>query len=125
MLLSLEDIENLERVGYDRSKFIRFDKQGFARLRNVHSVCTFYDPERDRCKIYRHRPAGCRIYPVMYSEKEGVVVDTFCPTEATVSEAELKRKGKKVIELLHRIDSEAASSRNQVKRAVKPRAVDF
>jgi hypothetical protein len=57
---------------------------------------------------------------VIYSEKEGIIVDPFCPMGTTVSSTELKRRGKKVIELLNRIDMEAASNRKQIHQTVKP-----
>lgn len=108
MLLSNADVECLERMGISKQKFVRYDRQGFARLRNRHGFCVFYDVAKRRCKIYRHRPLGCRVYPAMYKERRGiVVVDGLCPMKDTVSEIELKRKGKKVIELLRRIDTEA------------------
>lgn len=50
---------------------------------------------------------GCRIYPVIYSEEEAVIRDDLCPMRHTVSEREMTRKGKKVVELLARIDFEA------------------
>lgn len=112
MLLSSADVERLERVGYDREKFSHSDRHGLVRLKNRRGFCVFYDTEKCRCKIYKHRPLGCRIYPVIYSEQEGVVVDDLCPMENTISEPELKRKGKKVIELLQRIDNEAIAQRN-------------
>jgi Fe-S-cluster containining protein len=111
MLLSSADIERLERMGYNRQKFMHHDKHGFVRLKNRRGFCVFYDVEKSRCKIYRHRPLGCRIYPIIYNEQEGIVVDDLCPMKNTVSESELKRKGKEVTELLQRIDSEAASYR--------------
>jgi hypothetical protein len=107
MMLSNTDIERLERLGHDRQKLVRYDGQGFARLKNRHGLCVFYDVEKRRCQIYRHRPLGCRIYPVIYSEKEGIVVDDLCPTQNTVSKIELEREGKKLMELLQRIDNEA------------------
>lgn len=107
MMLSKTDIERLKRLGYDRQKFVRYDKYGFARLKNPHGLCVFYDVEKCRCQIYRHRPLGCRIYPVIYSEQEGIVVDDLCPMHNTISKIELKREGKKLIELLQRIDNEA------------------
>jgi Fe-S-cluster containining protein len=109
MLLSNADVERLEKAGYDRPKFIRYDKHGFARLRNRHGFCVFYDVVKCRCTIYEHRPLGCRIYPIIYSEQEGIVVDGLCPMKNTVSEIELKGKGKRVIELLQRMDNEATS----------------
>ena len=107
MLLSKTDIKLLEKAGYDVAKFARYDSQGYARLRNVHSNCFFYDKKRKRCREYHHRPLGCRIYPVVYCEEEGVIVDNICPMRNTVSGNELERKGKSVIRLLGKIDLEA------------------
>jgi hypothetical protein len=112
MLLTSTDVERLERAGYHRNRFIYRDKNGFIRLKNRHGFCIFYDAEKRRCKIYRHRPLGCRIYPVIYSELEGIVVDGLCPMKNTISESELKTKGKKVMEIIRRIDREATSNRN-------------
>ncbi|MFP3985843.1 MAG: YkgJ family cysteine cluster protein [Candidatus Bathyarchaeia archaeon] len=107
MMLSNTDIERLERLGLDRQKFVGYDRHGFARLKNRRGLCVFYDIEKCRCQIYRHRPLGCRIYPVIYSQQEGIVVDNLCPMQNTISKIELKREGKKIMELLQRIDNEA------------------
>jgi Fe-S-cluster containining protein len=109
MMLSNADVERLEKVGYDRRKFTRYDKHGFAKLRNCRGFCVFYDAVERRCKIYEQRPEGCRIYPVVYNEEEGIVVDDLCPMKATVSEVELRRKGRKVVALLQKIGNEATS----------------
>jgi len=55
VLLSNADVERLEKVGYNRQKFTRYDKHGFARLRNCHGFCVFYDVVNCRCKIYKYR----------------------------------------------------------------------
>ena len=115
MMISNADVERLERVGYNKQEFVRYDKHGFARLRNYRGSCVFYDVEKCRCKTYEHRPLGCRIYPVIYGEQGGIVVDDLCPMKNTVSEKELKRKGKKVIELLQKIDNEA-THRNIIRK---------
>jgi Fe-S-cluster containining protein len=81
MPLSNIDIERLKRTGYDRKKFVRSDKHGYVRLNNRRGFCVFYDAEKHRCNIYRHRPSGCRLYPVIYSEEEGIVADDLCPDE--------------------------------------------
>ena len=107
MMLSNEDIECLERLGYDRQNFVRYDRHGIAKLKNHRGFCVFYNVEKCRCQIYKHRPLGCRIYPVMCSKQEGIVMDDLCPMRNTVSKIELRRKGKKLIELLQRIDNEA------------------
>jgi hypothetical protein len=107
MMLSNADVERLEKAGYNKQKFMRYDRQGFAKLKNSHGACVFYDSEKRRCRIYRYRPSGCRTYPVVYSEKEGVVVDELCPMKNNISKKELENKGKKVIRLIQIIDGEA------------------
>jgi Fe-S-cluster containining protein len=109
MTLSNADVERLEKAGYDSPRFVRYDKHSFARLRNRRGFCVFYDTAKRRCRIYEHRPEGCRIYPVVYSEEEGIVVDDLCPMDDTVSELELRRKGRKVVALLQTIRNEATS----------------
>jgi len=107
MMLSNADVEHLEKAGYNKQKFMRYDRQGFAKLKNSHGACVFYDSKKCRCRIYRYRPSGCRTYPVAYSEEEGVVVDELCPMKNTISKKELQNKGKIVIRLLKIIDGEA------------------
>jgi Fe-S-cluster containining protein len=114
MLLSNRDIRLLERAGYDRKEFVRLDKQGFAKLRNHLGFCTFYNTKRHRCNVYRHRPLGCRIYPVFYIEDEGPALDNLCPMKSTVSERELERKAGELLGLLRRIDSQARKRRTRM-----------
>jgi len=116
MMLSNVDIERLEKEGYSRQKFMRSDKYGFSRLKNRGGYCIFFNVEKRRCKVYKYRPLGCRIYPVIYNEQEGIVTDDLCPMRKTISQKELKRKGKKLIELLQRIDEEATSHVNATRK---------
>ena len=109
MMLSNIDVKRLERLGHDKHRFVRYDRHGFARMKNRHGFCVFYDVEKSRCKIYKNRPSGCRFYPVVYSEQDGIILDDLCPMKNTVSETELRRKGNKVIELLQRIENEAST----------------
>jgi Fe-S-cluster containining protein len=106
MLLSKADIRQLETAGYDKEKFVRFNKQGFAQLRNLQGHCVFYQTDKHRCRVYGHRPLGCRIYPVIYSEEEGTIVDDLCPQAETVSKKEIASKAAKLERLLQRIDDE-------------------
>jgi Fe-S-cluster containining protein len=107
MLLSEADINQLEKTGYDKPRFVRFDKKGYAKLRNLQGHCVFFDVEKQRCKVYHYRPLGCRLYPVIYGEEDGLMVDYLCPEKASVSTIELERKGREVIKLLEIIDGEA------------------
>jgi Fe-S-cluster containining protein len=111
MLLSSKDIKRLERKGYNRNFFVRFDSEGYATLRNQHGHCVFYDPEKKRCKVRAHRPAGCRIYPVIYDEDRGIIVDPICPSQGSVTEKQKTKKGEKVLKLLKTIDAEAKRRR--------------
>jgi Fe-S-cluster containining protein len=113
MLLSNEDIERLERKGYVRDFFVRFDKEGYGILRNQAGNCVFFDPEKRVCRERASRPLGCRIYPVMHDEDKGIVIDDICPARNTISEKQKAKRGKKVLKLLQSIDAEAKKSRSQ------------
>jgi Fe-S-cluster containining protein len=107
MLLSRADIKLLERAGYNRGDFVRFNGQGFAQLRNSRGYCVFYQIEKHRCRVYRFRPLGCRIYPVICSVEDEVIVDDLCPSAVTVTKREIDSKAEKLRRLLRRIDGEA------------------
>jgi len=111
MMLASTDVKRLERAGYEGKKFTYHDKSGFVKLKNHRGFCIFYNVEKRRCKIYKHRPSGCRLYPVIYSEQEGIIIDDLCPMKNTIPESELKRKGKRLMKLIQKIDSEATSNR--------------
>jgi len=111
MLLSAKDIERLERKGYDRDFFVRFTSEGYATLRNYRGCCVFYDAEKKRCKVRAHRPLGCRLYPVIYDEDKGIIVDPICPSHSSVTEKQKAKRGKKVLKLLETIDAEAKKRR--------------
>jgi len=107
MVLSNADIKRLESVGHSRQEFVRFNEEGFALLRNSRGCCVFYQPERLSCRVYSLRPEGCRIYPIIMSEGEGVIVDGLCPLAATVSQSEIDSKAGRLRRFLQRIDTEA------------------
>jgi hypothetical protein len=107
MLLSNADIQLLKELGYPFEDFAFYDKKGFARLKNRKGYCVFYDSKTKKCKIYKNRPLGCRIFPIIFSEEEGVIVDDLCPIKNAVSKREFIQKGKILVKLLQRIDCEA------------------
>ena len=112
MLLSTEDIERLERKGYTREFFAKCDPKGYITLRNYRGYCVFHDVEKRRCKVHADRPLGCRLYPVIYDEAKGIVVDTICHAHGTVTEKQKAKRGKKVLKLLEKIDAEAKRRRS-------------
>jgi Fe-S-cluster containining protein len=105
MELSSDDIKTLKDINYRLEEFAVFDG-GVARLRNVNGHCYFYIPSNRKCRIYPKRPLGCYIYPVVYLENEGAIVDEFCQMGHTISEKELRTKEKTLNKLLKKIDSE-------------------
>lgn len=107
MLLSKKDILRLEKRGYSKNSFVRYDKEGYAKLKNNKGYCIFYDLKARNCSIYVYRPEGCRVYPVILDAERGIVLDTICQSRNTVTQQEKESKGKKVLNLLKRIDNEA------------------
>lgn len=111
MLLSQKDIIRLEKRGFDKNFFAKYDKQGYVQLKNRKGYCVFYDPNKHRCNVYLHRPSGCRVYPVILDEEKGIVLDDICCSRNTITEREKQVKGTRVIKLLEQIDNEAAKRR--------------
>jgi len=107
MELSSEDIRRLVKTGYRLEEFAVVD-DGVTRLRNVDGYCYFYSSADKRCRIYRKRPLGCYLYPVVYVADEGAIVDELCPMGQTISEQEFRTKGKILNQLLKKIDNESA-----------------
>jgi Fe-S-cluster containining protein len=116
MLLSQADIARLEKQGYSKDWFVRFDSEGYAFLRNRQGHCVFYEDKDRRCRVYAFRPAGCRVYPVIFDEEKGIIVDYICNAQETISEEEKTECGKHVVELLRIIDKEA-KERNNLNRS--------
>ncbi len=85
------DIESIRALGYDLDDFAVFDGEMW-RLKNVDGHCVFFDPNTTSCRIYEHRPIGCRIYPLQLDlEQDRVVVDEMCPMAHTIPSSELER----------------------------------
>jgi Fe-S-cluster containining protein len=105
MELSSSDIERLEEAGCRREEFVVVDG-GVIRLRNVDGWCYFYSRAEKRCRVYKKRPLGCYLYPVVYLTKDCITVDTLCPMGQTISKQELRTKGKILIKLLKKINNE-------------------
>ncbi len=112
MLLSQKDIRRLEMKGFSKSYFAKFDKQGYAQLKNQDGYCVFYDLKNKQCSVYFDRPSGCRVYPVILDEEKGIVFDDICDSCNTISDKEKNVRGKIVINLLKKIDAEAANRRS-------------
>lgn len=104
MELSDDDVARLVRLGYPRDAFSVTDQDGVTRLRNVDGRCYFYDRGASRCRVYAARPVGCYIYPVVFAEEYGIVIDALCPMGDTVTDSEMRVKGRILLDLLDRLD---------------------
>ncbi len=113
MLLCLQDITRLEKKGFSKGYFAKFDRQGYAVLKNRNGYCVFYDLKQRRCSVYLDRPSGCRVYPVILDEEKGIVLDVICEFRDSITEEEKKVKGKRVIKLLEKIDAEAEKRQSE------------
>lgn len=112
MLLSKKDIKRLEDRGYRKKQFVRYDKHGYALLRNREGYCVFYDQTKRQCSEYEFRPSGCRVYPVIVDEEKGIIIDSICESRDSITEQEKTVKGRRVIRLLEVIDAEATKRRS-------------
>jgi len=99
MILTPSDIRRITSLGYELSYFAEF-RNGFYRLRNVDGHCVFLDVSSGKCKIYPHRPLGCRIYPVIYVEDIGPTIDKECPAANTITPREFILRAKQLMKLL-------------------------
>ncbi|AEA47380.1 YkgJ family cysteine cluster protein [Archaeoglobus veneficus] len=95
MQLSEEDVRRIERLGYSRDEF-SVEMDGVRVLRNVDGKCYFL--KDGKCSIYKHRPKGCRFYPVIYDvERNRATVHDFCPLWKEVKPATVKKVEKELI----------------------------
>ena len=113
MPLCEKDVKRLERLNYSKEEFSRATKVGYTRLRNRRGHCFFYDVDSRSCKVYSNRPEGCRLYPVIYDESKGIMVDEICKARASVASDEIVKKGLKVLKLIKRLDIEAQTASNK------------
>jgi Fe-S-cluster containining protein len=102
MLLSTEDIERLERKGYQQGFFVLLDREGYPKLRNLQNHCVFFNVENKRCMIYHSRPLGCRLYPLIYDEQRDNC-GWFCRAKGKLPENQMAQRGRKVLRLLERL----------------------
>jgi hypothetical protein len=78
MLLLEDDVQRIVGLGFNEDSFAA-ESNGFKILRNSNSGrCVFHDGKQ--CTIYSNRPAGCRLYPIIFDEDlHHPVKDGLCP----------------------------------------------
>lgn len=83
MLLTYEDIEKIAKLGYDRAYFVE-ERDGWLQLKNSQGRCVFHTGET--CRIYKDRPLGCTLYPVVYdNDNHCAILDRECPQKQKFS----------------------------------------
>jgi Fe-S-cluster containining protein len=90
MELLPDDITRLVKMGF-KPKDFSYKDGNTVKLRNVKGHCFFLEPTTSKCRIYRKRPLGCRIYPVILLDDKAVV-DRFCPNYNTLNKRDYARK---------------------------------
>lgn len=115
MMLSEDDIERLESLGYSRQEFT-VEKRGFIFLRNINGHCFFLNPATMKCKVYDYRPTGCKFYPIIYSIRGGkCVVDEDCPMSHTVTKEDIEKNCKKIENFVRKLIREAELKRRSLR----------
>jgi Fe-S-cluster containining protein/deoxycytidine triphosphate deaminase len=75
MPLSNDDVKRLEGLGY---KNFYNNMDGWLILKNENGSCVFLNGTD--CRVYQHRPEGCRFYPcVVSADGSGITMDRDCP----------------------------------------------
>ena len=97
MPLTEDDIRRIESLGYRREQFVVV-KGGIPRLRNKNGKCVFLG-EDGKCIIYKHRPLGCRLYPVIQVNGGCDVDHEYCPYAHMITKEEIEYACPKVLEL--------------------------
>ncbi len=77
MLLE-EDVQRIRKLGYSEDFFVTHS-EGFKILANSSwGRCVFHDGKQ--CTIYKSRPKGCKLYPIIFDvESMSPVRDHDCP----------------------------------------------
>jgi Fe-S-cluster containining protein len=113
MQLTEDDIKRIEKLGFKKEKFVKYDSNGFAKLKNIEGHCIFYNSFEKKCIIYEDRPIGCKLYPIIYDlQKHTVTVDQLCPSAETVTKREIRRKQKLLISTVKQLFKEAEERKN-------------
>jgi len=108
MLLSNNDIEKIEKLGYNRHFFTK-SKKGWLKLKNKDGKCVFHNGKI--CLIYDNRPEGCMLYPLIFDKLyNSAIVDEDCPYDNSFRFD--KKSINQLYELITRIISERKLRKN-------------
>jgi len=112
MLLSHDDIETIQKFGYDASFFVEHH-HGWLQLKNTHGRCVFHNGAR--CTIYAYRPEGCMLYPVVYDhDHKRAILDSACPQKKCFQLSQ--QKTQQLYALVSRLEKEREQRKNLRKK---------
>lgn len=111
MVLTYRDIENIQKIGYNRQSFV-LENKGWLQLKNHHGRCVFHDGTI--CTIYDNRPQGCTLYPIVYNrDNNSAILDNECPQKHCFSLS--KTKSQQLDILISVLEKERAERRQSKK----------
>jgi Fe-S-cluster containining protein len=110
MPLSNQDIERIKNLGFSKMFFIN-DKNGWLLLKNKDGRCVFNNGSI--CLIYKDRPEGCRLYPIIYDkDKSCAIYDKYCPFKEKFKIS--KETVEKLFALISKLEYEKAKRKSKI-----------
>ncbi len=83
MIVSQQDINQIienSLTKLNKEDFTILNSNDYFQLKNIDHHCVFFDISYKTCIVYKHRPQGCRFYPLIYNyDKNKCVFDLDCP----------------------------------------------
>lgn len=88
VILSEKDLDMLVSLGYDLN-FFAVKRGSHYYLREYGGKCVFYDVDSGKCRVYKYRPTVCRLYPLVYQDKNVILDIENCPEARNIDEDRL------------------------------------
>jgi len=111
MVLTNQDIQTIEKLGYKTDFFVA-DIKSWFQLKNTKGRCVFHNGTI--CVIYDHRPEGCRLYPVVYQKDDDkAILDNDCPQRHCFIIT--KEKSQQLLILIQTLEDERAERKQKKK----------
>ncbi len=103
VILSERDLDLLTSHGYDLH-FFAVKKGRYYYLKEYGGKCIFFDDAKGLCKVYRYRPIVCRLYPLVYQDKQVILDIENCPEAKNLDEDSLWDAVPDLIELVFNLN---------------------
>lgn len=106
MLLTSSDVERITtNTRLKIEDFAFMNDEGWYQLKNVNGHCVFLDERTNRCVINDFKPAGCRVYPIIFDvdQHQCVLDDETCPFSGLISAEEIKINCHRTRQIIHEL----------------------